>query len=184
MIEVLDNYCDEEYFKKLKSMMVQPCPSFPWFYHNAVNGKGYDEDQEAYQFVHTFYPNISSQVSNGNVSELAIVPDPLMDIINPIVDSMGPLTLLRAKANCTPRTEKIIEHGLHVDFSEKRNDLLTTAIFYMNTNNGYTYFEDGTRVKSVENRLIVFPCNLLHGGTTCTDQNIRVVINFNFMKKH
>jgi hypothetical protein len=50
----------------------------------------------------------------------------------------------------------------------------------MNTNNGYTYFEDGTKAKSVANRLIKFDNVMYHSGTTCTDENQRVVININY----
>jgi hypothetical protein len=50
----------------------------------------------------------------------------------------------------------------------------------MNTNNGYTEFEDGTRVESVANRFISFPVGMKHRGTSCTDKKTRVVINFNF----
>ena len=52
----------------------------------------------------------------------------------------------------------------------------------MNTNNGYTKFEDGTTVKSEANRMVTFPASMRHLGTTCTDQKIRVVINFNYLK--
>ena len=50
----------------------------------------------------------------------------------------------------------------------------------MNTNNGYTIFEDGTKVESVANRMITFPANLKHTGTSCTDQQVRIVINFDY----
>ena len=66
---------------------------------------------------------------------------------------------------------------MHVDFD---NFLGKTAIFYVNSNNGYTVFENGLKVDSQENRLVVFNSDLLHAGTTCTDQKIRCVINFNF----
>ena len=56
----------------------------------------------------------------------------------------------------------------------------TTSIFYVNTNNGYTEFEDGTKVESVENRLVTFSLNMKHRGTSCTDEKTRVVINFNY----
>ena len=58
----------------------------------------------------------------------------------------------------------------------------TTAIFYLNSNNGYTEFEDGTKVESVANRFVSFPSTLKHRGTSCTDENVRVVINFNYFK--
>ena len=51
----------------------------------------------------------------------------------------------------------------------------------MNTNNGYTEFEDGTVVKSIENRMVVFPANMKHRGTSCTNKKVRVIINFNYL---
>ena len=59
----------------------------------------------------------------------------------------------------------------------------TTSIFYMNTNNGYTIFENGTKVESVANRMITFPANIKHTGTSCTDEKTRVVINFNYFSQ-
>ncbi len=71
-----------------------------------------------------------------------------------------------------------IETPLHIDVMFPGS---LTAIFYMNTNNGYTYFEDGTKVESVENRLVVFPSYFSHAGATCTDEQRRVVININYI---
>ena len=50
----------------------------------------------------------------------------------------------------------------------------------MNTNNGWTEFENGDRVDSVENRLVIFDSQMKHAGNTSTDQKIRVLINFNY----
>ena len=60
----------------------------------------------------------------------------------------------------------------------------TTAIFYVNSNNGYTEFENGAIVESEENRMVVFPAEMKHRGTSCTDKKIRVVINFNYLTWH
>ena len=46
----------------------------------------------------------------------------------------------------------------------------------------YVEFKDGGKVKSVANRMIVFPCALKHRGVSCTNQMKRVVINFNYEK--
>ena len=59
----------------------------------------------------------------------------------------------------------------------------TTSIFYVNTNNGYTKFEDGTKVESVANRMVTFPTNMKHTGTSCTDEKMRIVINFTYFEK-
>ena len=66
--------------------------------------------------------------------------------------------------------------------SEEKLKQSSTSIFYVNTNNGYTKFEDGTKVESVANRMVTFPSNMKHTGTSCTDERIRVVINFNYFK--
>ena len=47
-------------------------------------------------------------------------------------------------------------------------------------NDGYTRFEDGTKIESVANRVAVFESNLKHCGTTCTNTKSRVVINLNY----
>ena len=57
---------------------------------------------------------------------------------------------------------------------------MTTVAFYVNTNNGYTEFQIGAKVKSVANRAAIFDSNLVHGGHTATDQKTRVMINFNY----
>ena len=54
------------------------------------------------------------------------------------------------------------------------------AIYYFNTNNGYTLFENGDKVESIRNRLIMFKSNLRHTGTTCTDKPNRYVLNINY----
>ena len=79
---------------------------------------------------------------------------------------------------------RMYQNGVEIDASvhEKILSQITTSIFYVNTNNGYTKFEDGTKVESVANRLVSFPANKKHTGTSCTDEKTRVVINFNYFK--
>ena len=84
--------------------------------------------------------------------------------------------LIRMKLNCIPRTHEIIRHGFHIDTDEK----CRTSILYMNTNDGYTEFETGERVKSVANRLVTFDSSIKHLGTSCTDQIDRKVLNINW----
>ena len=66
---------------------------------------------------------------------------------------------------------------MHVDYNFDG----TTCIYYLNTNNGYTLFEDGSKIESVANRLVLFDANIKHAGTSCTDALYRAVINFNFL---
>ena len=54
-----------------------------------------------------------------------------------------------------------------------------TGIFYLNSNDGYTHFNGGKRVESVANRMVIFPRETMHSGTTSTTDH-RKVINFNW----
>ena len=56
------------------------------------------------------------------------------------------------------------------------------CVFYVNTNNGYTEFENGEKVKSIENRAVIFDNNIKHFGTTSTDTKRRMVLNLAFKK--
>ena len=93
----------------------------------------------------------------------------------------------KSRESSTRITDKSVrynhENEFHVDgpsLSEEKLKQSSTSIFYVNTNNGYTKFEDGTKVESVANRMVTFPANMKHTGTSCTDEKIRVVINFNY----
>ena len=57
---------------------------------------------------------------------------------------------------------------------------LDRLINYLNTY--ATKYEDGSKIESVANRLLSFPSNMKHTGTSCTDEKIRIVINFNYLK--
>ena len=57
-----------------------------------------------------------------------------------------------------------------------------TAIFYLNTNNGYTLFEDSKKVDCVENRIAIFDSNKRHTGVTTTDTQSKVVLNINWLE--
>ena len=45
-----------------------------------------------------------------------------------------------------------------------------------------TKFSNGEIVKSEENKYVEFDSQLEHTGTSCTDQDYRIVINFNYLK--
>ena len=104
--------------------------------------------------------------------------------IDPLLTHIKVRSLIRVRANLTMRTEKIIKHGFHIDYQaivdgefQETNNCFS-SILYLNTNDGYTEFENGTKIKSIENRLVTFPISYKHTGTTCTDKSFRCVINF------
>lgn len=147
-------------------------PNIPWIYNSAVDYYPTDYSDaidypDNHHFVHWFYSwhkPASEQIG----------------MLHPILKIVNPAALVRIKANLSTRTEKIIEHQYHLDMA---NTNCTTAIFYVNNNNGMTIFEDGTVINSVANRFVIFNSRIKHKGTTCTDQKVRCLINFNYFEK-
>ena len=165
-MKIEDNFLEQKEFDELQTLMMGN--NFAWFYNDLIV---YEKDKK-FQFTHMFYKNFALHST-------------LLDQLKPILEIINPISIYRIKANLLTRTPNIIENALHVDMnimSEEKQKHWTTSIFYMNTNNGYTKFEDGTKVESVANRMVTFPANSKHCGTSCTDQKTKVVINFNYFK--
>lgn len=168
MIKVFDDFLPTNEFLSIKNLLLSN--SFPW-YLNAVIPVEYEEIvkpiKNTTQFTHVFYQDY-------------VVNSPYFSTLSPLISKINPTALLRIKANLLPKSENTIEeHGYHTDFPD--TVLGFTSVYYLNTNNGYTKFEDGSLVESVENRLVVFNNNFKHTGSTCTDADLRCVININFI---
>ena len=167
-MEIEDNFLEQTAFNELQTLMMHG--DFAWYYNDHIDVK--NEDKGNFQFCHTFYKNFAPHSTS-------------LDRLTPIIKVINPISIMRIKTNLLTRTPNIVENSFHVDSAVLTDKILkqwTTSIFYMNTNNGYTEFEDGTQVESVANRMITFPSNLRHRGTSCTDENTRIVINFNYFK--
>jgi len=101
-------------------------------------------------------------------------------------DQARPLrTMLYVPANKEDWVRKAPKYGadaliLDIEDSNAPKNI-NTSIFYLNTNNGITIFEDTKEeVESVSNRMITFPGYLRHTGTTATDKPHRILININY----
>ena len=172
-MEVIDNFLPDTFFKDLQTLMMGYY--FPWYYNNFTVGSDVIRQDEIYkvkkkslyQFVHTFYDIRSPW--NGVASDLC-------NNVEPVCEFLRVNRLYRIKANLNPRSIVHRSTGWHTDGF----DCPKTAVFYLNTNNGYTKFKKGGKIKSVENRIIIFDSNKEHAGYTCTNENTRVVMNFNY----
>ena len=161
-IEIIDNFLPEDIFYPLKNLMTSS--KFPWFFNNSVVEE--DSSPDNYQFTHTFFN-----------SSLNVIYTPYHSLLSPIIDKSKVKKLERVKANLNPRTSTNIKGGFHIDMEN-----ITTSIFYLNTNNGWTEIQGGDKIECVENRVVTFNSNIMHSGYTCTDQKRKMVINFNYGK--
>ena len=173
-MKIEDDFLEQNVFDEMQSLMMND--GMPWYYSDIIDSDKLDRGNK-FQFVHIFYWAEEPISSFGAA-------------VKPILDKIKSISLWRIKANLLTKTPTIVENALHTDMSSPVGDPLpeeklkqwTTSIFYVNTNNGYTHFEDGTKVESVANRFVSFPSNIKHGGSSCTDEKRRIVINFNYFK--
>ena len=113
---------------------------------------------------------------------------PILEQLNPEFKPYFPdsavVIIWRIRANLNYRLLEPYKYLFHSDISldDRVAADWTTSILYMNTNNGYTELETGEKVDCVENRLVTFPANVKHRGVTQTDEQTRIVINFNYLK--
>jgi hypothetical protein len=175
-MNVVDNFLDKSEYDTLYNHIIGSTVTqqFPWYF----NSKKIDDVNIDYnfQFVHNV-------IQNGKIDSPVT-----FEVLKPLLNKLKPKGLIRIKLNLTTKTSKIIKYPLHRDINVKdekdieqlKKDNYKVAIFYMNSNNGYTYFENKKKVKSVANRLLKFDNIMNHSGTTCTDENQRVVININY----
>jgi len=174
-VQIQDNFLPDDQFNKLRDAIldISGMPSkihFPWGLTNILPPDVYKSD-----------PIYNIQLNRALYSPSYI--DSHLELVNPIIQKINPTLLIRVKANLTMRADKIVVHGYHSDIpNNKVRDIATTSIYYLNDNNGYTEFDTGDRVESVANRLLTFPANTMHSGSTCTDAMYRSVINFNYVK--
>ena len=162
-IEIIDDFLDKESFEFIKKTMLSE--EFSWFY-TPQKTAGYEFD-ENFQFFHLFYVNHS-------------INSPHFNILNPLINKINPLALVKIKANLTGKTQKIIDYGYHTDYITDTK--LYTAVYYITSNNGSTNFKNGPTVQSKENRIVIFDSQLPHSGTSHTDERLRVLLNLNFYK--
>ena len=163
-------------FEKIQSVVMGS--QFPWYKQECGVSANVDKGGDGFQFTHQLV-----NVDGGTT--------PYNHFFGNLYRSLGMKRLFRSKLNLLYRTEEIHEFKpFHVDLSEN-NPPWTTAILYMNTNNGYTLFEDGTKVDSVANRLVEFEGHTFHTGSTHTigtpcheydKGRFRVVLNINFLR--
>ncbi len=159
-IKVVDNFLEDDIFIEIQNILMGD--KFPWFFNNFKNDS---EDIHNYQFTHT--------VVRGNGE----VESKFIKYMKPFFNKLNIKKIYRIKINLTTRTEKLFNHIYHTDVPIQ----CTTAIFYVNSNNGKTIFKHGEEVDSISNRIVMFNSNLEHAATSHTDKKTRVVINLNYV---
>lgn len=166
-MEIIDNFLPEDQFNIIRKTMFDEW-DFAWFF---TPGQSYVGQPDRFMFNHV----IVSMERGINSHHFEMFED--------VLKKLGAYRLYRMKANLTLRTDEHEAGGFHVDGFDKDfgyPDTALTAVYYINTCNGYTEFKTGEKVKSVANRMLIFNSELEHQGVSSTDELRRVLINFNY----
>jgi hypothetical protein len=160
MIKVEDNFFEQATFDNIVTAITND--DFPWFFLNGIANK---EDFSDLGFYHLLYHTHCPKSSFADF------------IMSPILKAVEPKAILRCRISSYLKGEKIIHHAWHKDFDYPNNAFM----LYLNTNDGYTSFKDGTKIDCVANRAVFFNPQALHRSSNCTDQERRLVFTMNYL---
>ena len=168
-VQIFNNFLEPEVFLEIKKFIMSP--RCQWRYVNYIAHKdGRDNDNDGY-FVHSF-KDCHPQTFEDRYPE-----SPHFPLIAKILDKIKYQNILRIRSSLYPRRDVQKPDPFHVDYNFPHK----VCIFYVNTNNGYTMFENGEKIPSVENQLATFDGNEKHCSVVQTDTSARYIVNINIL---
>ena len=175
-VRVIDNFLPEEDFKELQDLIVFNY-DFPLYFQKSVNsyqGNPQVSAEEPWNWyaIHILY-------CDGNYGDISKnYYEGIFKLFVPHLKKTGMYrSMMRMKVNMYPGTETLREHYPHADYPFAHN----AGLFSLNTCDGFTKLVDGTKIDSVENRMLLFDGSSLHNSSTTTNAPARFNINFNFL---
>lgn len=168
--KVVDNFMPDEKFQKLRKVMFDD--KFPWFLTFGFTSGFWPSEGTYgwYKFHHIMY-------------DCGLPVSPVFQDMEGLVTALDPSVIVTIRAFMTTYTGEQIEQGFHTDYQLRDPELskcLKNAVFYLDTNNGGTKFEEGGFVESVENRVVIFNGDVRHAGVSSTNSSVRRVISISY----
>ena len=178
--EIIDNFLDAPTLTELQNYIIHS-PAIPWQYNQRIEGLDADGEQKIMSDGKFGMFNVTSQ--NWRVSYMVHpffadyqILSEHFSIVMPILNQLNVKALMRSKINLYPHQITLTEHKKHQDFPFSHK----AAIFSLNTCDGYTTLDDGTKIESVENRMLLLDGCIPHASTNTTNANARYNINTNY----
>ena len=162
--KIIDDFLDEKAFTRMLQLMYENIYSPVPF--TVEDGQG-----------ESLY-NVNFQALVYEKKDNQFIQSEFFHLLYPLLNKLEVKKLWVARINCTTATQFRMEGKFHRDAAMSQG--LTTACFYLNSNNGGTQFRNGEFVQSKANRVVIFPEPLLHAGVWCTDTKLRFVLNLNY----
>jgi hypothetical protein len=159
--KIIDNFLPEEVSENIKKDMYSKW--FPWYFSEHMTLTSNDSGF----FCHAFY-YFHKQSSHYFES-----------CVTPIINKLDVKAIIEIRANLMTNKFERYESDWHCD----RDYDCKTGIYYVNDSNGYTVLLDNDKEINVpckQNTMLVFDGDLKHKAVSQTDNERRVVINFNY----
>ena len=163
--KIIDNFLPEHELISLYNCILN---KVKWSYSSSI---ATPEDTSGFYFYSALHETKDIEITRN----LNILENRIRQKIDPLLG-----TLFKVRACLYTKSNGIIEHAFHTD-DELQN---LTIVFYLNNNNGYTRLkinDNILKIESKQNRLLAMDGELEHASSTCTDNDIRLVLNFNFI---
>lgn len=162
-MEVIDNFISESDANFLENLFLKNNNQIWNFVHNSKHP----------YFCHLLYNlHLHSEKSSHETS-------PLFKHVQPILSKLNRIrVLLRIKVNLYLQKDNVQVQDMHTDYPFETN----AGCYFINTNNGYLSFEDGTTIDAKKGRVALFKGNTKHAASYCSDKKIRGTINFNYIE--
>ena len=165
--DVVDNVLSKKDLLVVQNLMMWNS-EFPWYFRGDPVEEGRKDNELS--ACHLFFVGSTPiKIDKISISSFSFQLQPLVDFLNP-------KSLIRIKGNFYPRTREVEEHVPHHDYEFSHKG----AIFYLNTCNAFTRLNDGTKIESMENRILLFDPTEPHNSSSCSDEKARFNINFNY----
>jgi hypothetical protein len=160
--QAIKNFLEEKEFLKIKNTLTSE--EFPWMYRKTCTRT---DKKDGCCFTHCFY-NKGESKSSFNKE------------LNILYKQLKIVGLTQSRANLLLKDKDNMKGYFHCDYPFKEN--MFTAIFYITSNDGYTLLGKDEQKKEFceENKIVIFPVNLLHTHVRQTDDSQRIVININY----
>lgn len=172
---VIDNFLPKDTFKAIKDICTSQ--EMAWYRSDGISNNDSTNaivnPLDNYYFVHLIFLDYTQTSNHFNLVKDAFTLGMKEHL------GQGFRNISRIKINLYPRTEEVQVHPFHSDSKDQEG--LQGALLCINTCDGYTGFEDGTEVDSVENRVIFFDSTKPHHSTSCSNAAYRLNINVNYL---
>ena len=159
--KIIKNFLEHKQFLHIQEQLMSTEYDIPWYYRENMT------NTDNFYFRHIIYGDYIPFSKSFDT------------IAKPILKKLNCIAPIQIRANLILAKDKPFQSEFHVD----KNFECKTAIYYVNTNNGYTLIDRKKQIKvpCEANKILIFNSNIEHAMVSQTDTPRRIVVNLNYL---